>query len=275
MKRKKIAHEAPMSIFTEVQKHTEYDYCLVHLLGESEDYRRKFFKAKQEGREIYLDTSIFELGTAFEASKFAEWVERLEPDYYFAPDALEESSTTINQMNEWNDKFGNIKGKKIGVVQGKSYEEIVKCYEFMDKQSGSDMIAISFDYSYYNKTVPHPNKVVGWTFGRIKLLSDLLKDGIINKDKPHHLLGCALPLEFTFYQNDEFNWIESIDTSNPIVHAIKGIKYTENLGLLNKESQKLYELINFPAKQIDKDILYHNLYYFRRLVNGPYLDSIF
>jgi len=275
MKRKKIAHEAPMSIFNEVQKYTEYDYCLVHLLGESEDYRRKFFKAKQEGREVYLDTSIFELGTAFEASKFAEWIEKLEPDYYFAPDALEDCSTTIRQMNEWNDSFGNIKGRKIGVVQGKTYEEIVNCYEFMDKQSGADMIAISFDYSYYNNTVPHPEKVTGWTFGRIKLLSDLLKDGIINTKKPHHLLGCALPLEFTFYQNEDFNWIESIDTSNPIVHAIKGIKYTENLGLLKKESQKLYELINFPAKNIDKDILHHNLYYFRRLVNGPFLDSIF
>ena len=275
MRQVKIAHEAPISIFKDVQARTDYDYCLVHLLGESEEYRRKFFKAKEEGREIYLDTSIFELGTAFEASKFAEWVEKLEPDYYFAPDALEDCDTTIRQMEEWNKDFGNIKGKKVGVVQGKTYEEIIRCYDYMDKRSGADMIAISFDYSYYNETVPHPNKYLSWALGRAKLLSDLLKDGVINTEKDHHLLGCGLPVEFKFYQDEAFDWIRSVDTSNPVVHGIKGIQYEENFGLMDKESQKLFEMINYPAEDIDLEKVMFNIYYFRRLVNGSFVGRIF
>jgi hypothetical protein len=37
---------------------------------------------------------------------------------------------------------------------------------------------------------------------------------------------------------------------------------------MTKDSQKLFELINYPADKIDKDILVHNLYQFRKLVNG-------
>ena len=33
----KIAHEAPLSIFDEVQDQTDYDYALVHLFDESEE----------------------------------------------------------------------------------------------------------------------------------------------------------------------------------------------------------------------------------------------
>ena len=36
----KIAHEAPKSIFHVVQKATDYDYALVHLLEEDEEIGR-------------------------------------------------------------------------------------------------------------------------------------------------------------------------------------------------------------------------------------------
>ena len=37
----KIAHEAPLSIFDDVQKVTDYDYFLVHLFEENSDYEKK------------------------------------------------------------------------------------------------------------------------------------------------------------------------------------------------------------------------------------------
>ena len=37
----KIAHEAPLSIFDQVQELTDYDYALVHLFEENEDYYNK------------------------------------------------------------------------------------------------------------------------------------------------------------------------------------------------------------------------------------------
>ena len=268
----KIAHEAPIDIFEEVQRYTDYDYALVHLLEQNGRYRDTFEKAVRKGREVILDNSIFELEEAFEADKFAYWVEKIRPEWYIVPDALENSLLTMAQMEKWNAEYKDLPGKKIGVVQGQTYQSIIDCYKYMDYVANVDMIAISFDYSYYNESVPHANKYVSWMLGRIKLLGDLLKHGIINKNKPHHLLGCGLPQEFSFYKHSDYDWIYSLDTSNPVVHGIKGIRYGDD-GLWNKESQKLYELINYEVE--DTNIIMNNIQKFRWLTNGRHkVDSV-
>lgn len=264
MSKIKIAHEAPIDIFEEVQRKTDYDYCLVHLLEENPRYRDAFEDAVLRGREVILDNSIFELEEAFEAERFALWVNRLKPTWYIIPDALEDTRKTIDQCEQWLREYKDVPGKSIGVVQGKTYQEIVDCYQYMD-QAGVDMIAISFDYSYYQHTVPHSNKYVSWMLGRVKLLGDLERDGIINRDKPHHLLGVGLPQEGMYYRDK--SWIYSMDTSNPVVHALKGIKY-HDVGLFSKESQKLHELINVDLEEIDIPLVLSNIYKFNWYWNG-------
>ena len=239
-----VSHESPISMLDESRNYNDYDYALVHLFEKEPEYYNFFKVSKTLGREVLLDNSIFELGHAFDAKKFAEYVLELEPTYYVVPDVLEDGYATIDKMEDWNNKGLGYKGSgKIGVVQGKTYDEIVDCYNYMNKEADVDMIAISFDYSYYTQSVPHPNKYVSWMLGRVKLLGDLLRDGVINQVKPHHLLGCGLPQEFQFYKHADYHWLYSLDTSNPVVHGIKGIEYPSG-GLWSKESQKLFELIN-------------------------------
>jgi len=264
----KIAHESPISFFEEVQKYTDYDYALVHLFEEDKAYLNKFKEALAKGREVILDNSIFELEEAFDADRFAHWIKELRPTWYIIPDALEDAETTMKQASEWYKKYKDVPGKSIGVVQGKSYEEIRDCYRAWNEIADVDMIAISFDYAYYTESVPHPNKYVSWMLGRVKLLGDLMKDGIINKDKPHHLLGCGLPQEFAFYKHSDFDWIYSLDTSNPVVHGIKGITYGSD-GLWSKESQKLFELINHDIQDTEtSSMILNNIQKFRWFANG-------
>ena len=264
----KIAHESPIDIFDEVQRLTDYDYALVHLLEENSRYRDVFENAIKKGREVILDNSIFELEEAFEAERFAMWVQRLKPEWYIIPDALEDTSKTMIQAYDWHMNYRkNLPGKAIGVVQGKTYEDIVECYMYMDNSIDADMIAISFDYSYYRQSCPHPNKYVSWMLGRVKLLGDLMRDGVINKDKPHHLLGCGLPQEFSFYKHNDYNFIYSLDTSNPVVHGLKEIEYGKD-GLWSKESQKLHELINVDIEDINLEKVTNNINKFKWLTNG-------
>ena len=198
----KIAHESPKACFDTIQSMTDYDYALVHLFEEDPEYLELFKDAVAKGREVILDNSIFELEEAFDAERFAYWINELKPTWYIVPDALENTKKTLSNMAEWNLKYADeVTGKKIGVVQGKSYSEIVGCYDYMANIADVDMIAISFDYSYYEQKVPHPNKYVSWMLGRVQLLSCMLRDGVIDTDKPHHLLGCGLPQEFSFYHN--------------------------------------------------------------------------
>ena len=59
-----------------------------------------------------------------------------------------------------------------------------------------------------------------------------------------HLLGCALPQEFKAYK--DIPNIVSIDTSNPIVHGILNIPYSEQ-GLNTKMDVKLADLIEWDG----------------------------
>lgn len=267
MSKIRIAHEAPKSIFQEVEKLTDYSYALVHLFEEDEGYLDFFKQSVKKGREVILDNSIFELEEAFDADRFSYWIEELRPTWYIVPDALEDAERTVHQMRDWNKKYANkVPGKKVGVVQGKTYQEIVDCYTYMDQVAEVDMIAISFDYSYYTKSFPHPNKYVSWMLGRVKLLGDLMRDGVINTNKKHHLLGSSLYWEGEFYKHSDFNWIYSMDTSNPVVFGIKDREYG---GLtFDKPSEKLFTLLNKDLNDLQLRKVVNNIKDFRKAWNG-------
>jgi hypothetical protein len=263
----KISHESPLCLLDESRKYNDYDYCLVHLLETEPTYYQFFKDSVAQGRQVLLDNSIFELGTAFDSDKFAYWIKELQPTEYIIPDVLEDSISTMDNALDWKEKYSDLPGKTIGVVQGKSYADIVQCYDYFDNIIGVDKIAISFDYSYYLEVCPHPNKWMGYALGRVQTLTRLLNDGVINTKKPHHLLGCALPIEFMFYR-EGFEWLESLDTSSPIVHALLDFGY-EPGGLVSKKSIKLIELLNTPEPSVaTMYTIKHNILYFRSFVHG-------
>jgi hypothetical protein len=266
----KISHESPLCLLDRSRSYNDYDYALVHLFETEPTYLQFFKDSLAQGRTVLLDNSIFELGTAFDSERYAHWIDELKPTEYIIPDVLEDTLGTMDNALDWKEKYWGKTPKNskcIGVVQGKSYEDIVQCYDYLDNVIGVDKIAISFDYSYYLEVCPHPNKWMGYALGRVQTLTRLLQDGVINTKKPHHLLGCALPIEFMFYRQG-FEWLESLDTSNPIVHALLGFGY-EPGGLDDKKSIKLIELLNTPEPTVaNMHTIKHNILYFRSFVHG-------
>lgn len=259
----KIAHECSLSIFEEVQAVTDYDYCLVHLLEENERYRRKFIEAKNKNREIILDNSLFELEVPFDPENFARHILMLQPNWYIIPDKLEDKTFTINSIKRWNSEYGDLPGKKIGVVQGKSKEEVIECYKEIEPLV--DMVAISFDYSFFVTDDHRLTKYEQFMFGRIKLINDMVWKNVINTLKPHHLLGCGVPQEFVYYHS--YPWVYSVDTSNPVVHGLLGIRYS-NTGLRDKSSQKLFTMIDAIPTIVQKEDIFYNINMFRKFCNG-------
>lgn len=262
---KKIFHEVPIAMLEQSRKFNDGDYALVHLFEKYPVYYNFYAESVRQGRHVILDNSIFELGTSFSNEQFFHWVEKLNPTEYIIPDALEDCQKTMDKAYDWKKYRDKIDSRCIGVVQGKSFEELVACYRYLNEEINVDKIAFSFDYSYYRNIYPHQNKFISYTFGRIKTLDMMIRDGLINVNKPHHLLGCALPIEFMFYR--DYNWITSIDTSNPIVHGLLNIEY-EAGGLLDKQSIKLVELINSKPNDEQLLLIAKNVELFKEYVNG-------
>lgn len=254
-----------------VDRFTDGTYFLVHLFKENEAYLNKALSLSKTDRHTILDNSVFELEHPFDPDEFVGWINKINPTEYIIPDVLEDAEQTIQNVKDWIALYKNrveTSSKMIGVVQGKSYDEIVRCYKAIEPLV--DKVAISFDYSCYESILENPpkEKLVIWCEGRKKLLEKLLEDNIINTNKPHHLLGGSLWREWTFYRN--YHWIDSIDTSSPVMWALEKRYYTTET---YKPKTKLFTLIDFCPSSVDENLditakMVSNIQTFRRACNG-------
>lgn len=270
----KISHEIPLSMLSESRRFNNYDYCLCHLYDELDVYR-DFYKASvKKKRHVLLDNSIFELGTAFDSKEYARIIQDLNPTEYIVPDSLENADETIELYEQWRkDHLPKMPSdiKTIGVVQGKTYEDIKRCMEYMIKHN--ERIAISFDYSLYEEIIPDEDltKLEKFMYGRCKLLEMLDEEMLLPYNKSYHLLGCSLPQEYIIA--NKYNYVKhmfySADTSNPIVHGIHGIKYKDNnQGLDDKLSIKLADLIHHEVTPEQKADIKYNIKAFKDIISN-------
>jgi len=266
---KLIFHEAPNAIFGQVQEMTDGDYCLVHLMDENETYRNLFLESASYGNHIMLDNSIFELGEAYDSERYNIWINEIRPEYFIVPDVLNDGKKTVERLNDWFDKYETpAHTKPMAVVQGSAYEELIDTYRKIAYDDRVGKVGISFDSTCYLDNVDYSSNYVtkeaAYLKGRSKFIAHLEESGIVNRDKPHHLLGCSLPQEMYFYRN--LNWIESVDTSSPIVNGLLNIKYSI-VGLDSKPAVKLFTLIDNEVSDEQWQIIRYNIMMFRSFCN--------
>lgn len=260
-----VSHESPLSLLEQSLHYNDYCYALVHLFDQYPEYYNFFQNARKlHDKQVYLDNSIFELGKSFDPVQYSKWINQLEPNVYIVPDTLEEGSETIKQFYTFTGEYTDLPGIKMGVVQGKTYDDLVRCYSFMAEYA--DIVAISFDYSYYLSSGIGNNKLERYMNGRKKFIQDLVNENRWNWDKPVHLLGCSLAREFRYYVDKDIYNIKSCDTSNPVVASMFNLKYNDDWGLDEKPSQKLADMLEANLDDDQMDILNYNLKMFKKIL---------
>ena len=259
----KISHEVPLQLLSQSEEFNDYDYCLPHLLDQFPTYEAYFREAKKKGRYIIMDNSLHELGEAYDTSRLLHWISELKPNEFIVPDVWENSTYSIRNAKEWSSIELPEEVTKVAVVQGKSYTEFATSYQSY-KWFGYKKIAFSYGASWFQECFQHPNPDVAKMMGRLKTITNLYKNNIITDFDRVHLLGCNLPQAYFYYK--DFKFIESIDTSNPVIHGLKGIRYSEG-GLLHKDKEKIDEdFTRETTPQQIEDILY-NTKMFRKINN--------
>ena len=257
-----ISHEVPISMLNDSKKFNDYDYCLLHLLDNPE-YKDYYVQASKEGRKVLLDNSLFELGDAMSPEKLIEGTQIVKPYWYVVPDALNDANLTISRFDNWLNSCYDKEafGQSIGVVQGNTWKDMIECYSYMSVKA--DKIAIPAILAIpFLERVPGDNisDLERSMLGRQMFIRDLMARGLWDYDKPHHLLGATVAREF---KDPIYNkLIETIDTSNPIVAGIKGLKYAED-GLNEKPKVKLCELIDYQPDAATRELIDYNVKMFR------------
>jgi hypothetical protein len=261
----KISHEVPLALLKVSSGFNQYDYCLPHLLDKHEEYKNYFTQAKKDGRYIIMDNSLHELGHAYDTDRLMYWINELEPDEFIVPDVWEDMEASINNATEWSKIKLPKTTLKVAVVQAKSISEASECYTKY-QSLGYRKIAFSYGAAYYSELVPHPTRAIATALGRVSVISKLYDTDIINKHDRVHLLGCAVPQEFIYYKDMPF--IETIDTSNPIMAGLEGISYN-SWGLDSKPMLKIDEAMQWSEEQIKEKwaFIYNNVMDFKLINN--------
>jgi hypothetical protein len=258
----KVNHEVPFSLLEASKTFNNYEFILPHLLDQNEDYVKHMIQAKKEGRYIIMDNSLHELGVAYGEDRLLYWINELKPNEFIVPDVWQDTNASIVNARRWSTIELPEEVTKVAVVQAENLTGTSVCYQTY-KDLGYKKIAFSYGAEYYLDHSAHPNKNLSKALGRVQVISKLFKNNIILKNDRVHLLGCQVPQEFSWYKDMPF--IETIDTSNPIMAALDGIKYTVN-GLTEKPKANMNDHLYITEDDIDFEILIHNVNIFKNFL---------
>ena len=251
----KVSHELPISLLHHGYEWNDYDYCLPHLIDKYEQYRIYFQKAHLNKRFIIMDNGLFE-GVTHTTEDLISKTYLVHPDIFIVPDAWNDSNTTIRNAKHWMLNYQSylpVDTNLMAVCQGETIGELVTTYQTL-VDLGYKHIAFNHSSIAYTNHYPKHSKLFAQMYGRIELIRRLVATGTVREALYHHLLGCSLPQEVMAYT--EFDWIKSVDTSNPIIVGYKGERYGDN-GIEFKPTEKIEDLFDVDLEGKMEDIIFN------------------
>lgn len=254
-----ISHEIPHSL-AKAEANGDYrinDYLFILLHRYIEDSTYRSIVDNYDGFTI-LDNSCFELGAALSNNLIADYVEQIKPDVFVLPDVLGNMADTVDRSARFLEEYPELESKAMAVIQGNTKEEFGECYRWVDENCPNlAMIGIPFCFNWGFSQKLDP---IEHAMERVGLIDYLLKEGVIRKDIRHHLLGTWNVMEFGYYK--EYDWVYSIDTSNPIAAAIDGDRYPIEW----KPKIKFDEFVDMDLTNRQMSDIMHNVRWFREVV---------
>jgi hypothetical protein len=258
----KISHELPLSLLKNSYQWNDYEYCLPIFMKKFPQYKNHYIKARDDGRFIIMDNSLFE-GYYHSDSELLEFINEIKPDIFIVPDEWNDKNKTLVNAKSWILNYKSKLPKNTNlmtVLQGKTYGELVECYQtFVDL--GYKHISFNHSSEAYFDIFPTKPKLIAQSEGRKYLIDNLIKDNILNPKLYHHLLGCSLPQEFKYYK--DMDWIKSCDTSAPIINGALGVIFDDHE--YEKPKQKLEEFMELEFTPLQLSDINYNISIFREI----------
>ena len=251
----KVSHELPINLLNKSYEWNDYDYCLPHLIDKFEQYRLFFQTSRLYKRFIIMDNGLFEGVTHTEKDLLSK-INLIRPSVFIVPDAWNDSIITLRNAKYWMTNYREHIPNEVelmAVCQGKDMGELVLTYQMLI-DLGYTHIAFNHSSIAYTNYYPNHSKLFAQMYGRIELVRRLIETGTVRESLYHHLLGCSLPQEMLAYS--KFEWLRSVDTSNPIIVGSKGERYGDN-GIEFKPTEKIEDLFDIDLSERMEDIIFN------------------
>jgi hypothetical protein len=207
-------------------------------------YLETYKRWKKEGDFIMQDNSIFELKDVV-AGDLLDFGRQIGADEIMVPESLRNMEVCVALTDRFCCKLSPADQNQFRLaacLQGKTWEEVAEHYRILDSEYGRfiDTICIPFGlefdcYNTENEMWMHS----GWN--RFSNVWRLVREGIWNPARDHHLLGLHNPAELALYeQSGLFNEavlksIRSNDSSICYRYGQYGAHFYLSEGLLYKK----------------------------------------
>jgi len=257
----KISHEVPLQLLPWSKTINDYEYILPYFYIRDQKYKDFYIQCKDEGRFSILDNGLFE-GETYNTETLLSFIGELRPNIFIVPDEWNDYLKTFGHAKEWSEQtdFKYSTTKLMVVLQGENFEEIKRLYKWC-YELGYRHFALNHSSIAYDNIFPHKNKLVSKMMGRIQLVHYL--SNVIKNDVYIHLLGCSLPQEFMYY--DGYDFIKSVDTSNPILVGANKETYNR-WGQLSKPKEKMEKYFYTDMESCMNEVI-SNVKEFKKIIN--------
>jgi hypothetical protein len=252
----KISHEVPLCFLKQSLEWNDYQYVLPHLMDKYPQYKTHMLKYRQKPDSfIICDNGLFE-GVTHTTEDLLEKINLIRPNIFVVPDEWNDMAATLRNAKHWMINYApNLPPETnlMAVCQGKTLGELETTYEIL-ADLGYRYIAFNHSSIAYKVEYGNLDTLKAQMYGRMELIRRLVaKDGI-KKYIHHHLLGCSLPQEFMSY--GDWDFIKSVDTSNPILVGAEGVRYTDS-GINFKPEHKLEYYFEMNLESQIEDITFN------------------
>ncbi|NEP10320.1 MAG: hypothetical protein F6K14_08880 [Symploca sp. SIO2C1] len=235
----KLAIGSPISMMNELCPLGDIELCFTHLLKENISvYKKYYFDAKAKGRFVILDNGIMELGYSMPIDDLLLIAFELKSDLVTPPEILGDGASTLKLTYEFIKMFEHRKlypnTKILGVAHGSTFKNWCNTFQELLQIPYIERIGIPYHipFDVFTKNTNGDNKLKNLVTRRIELCNWIAEN---HPTARIHLFGLAHPGELALQTKHTF--IKSIDTSLPIMAAIKNIKYElSDLGPYEKKT---------------------------------------
>jgi len=217
----KLCFIAPINNLKDISIEGDYLFCLARQAKEDIGY--KTFSINSQ-KPIILDNSIHE-NERLSDDDFVKLAIDIKVHEIIVPDVMGDGITTLKISKEFLDKYSEKlreKGIKIVcVIQGKTMQEITKCFCYFNSDERVDNLALPFDLTPFQFT---DERNLNQMFNRLYILQTLTSSYDIKKEI--HALGVNSLLEIKLL--DAFPMIRSCDSKIMVRLALSNVKLDKN-----------------------------------------------
>ena len=201
-------------------------FGLAHEAQRSKTYRNRLaWCAQESSRHTILDNGADELGEGLYGEELYSLAEEIRPNELILPDVLGDANKTMDRSLEywenWIQREDGHKSQLMGVVQGLTFEEWIRCYDYFSAWEAIDTIGVIYDVEFDipgSDTSGQTSKTQQWSLRRPQLIQWLHRHRDVSK--PMHLLGTSNLWELAYLRDHcPHMRVRSCDTTAPFAAA--------------------------------------------------------